>query len=314
VDEPTRIQIGLNLPTWPGRDRRNFGWPTMRQLARDVEALGVDTLWAPDHLQRAISGRLPVGFWECWTILSAAAEATSHIEIGPFVACTGFRNPGLLAKMAATLDEVSGGRLVLGLGSGAPATDASWRIFGFDGESHVGRHAEAVEIVARMLREPPVTYRGEHLWTDGAEVIPAGPRPGGIPIWVAGKGERTMRIAAQWGDALNVNTSLSAAADVVEIRESARRACAAVKRDLATLTLTGLGKLALRRDGTAEARPGWIGGSRDEIVATINALHHAGLRHLTLYIGEADDTSPLPALTRATLDLFAPIFEALRAG
>jgi alkanesulfonate monooxygenase SsuD/methylene tetrahydromethanopterin reductase-like flavin-dependent oxidoreductase (luciferase family) len=314
VDEPPRIEIGLSLPTWPGRDRRNFSWPVMRQLARDVEELGVDTLWVPDHLQREIPGLPPIGFWECWTILSATAEATSRIAIGPLVACTGFRNPGLLAKMATTLDEVSGGRLVLGLGSGAPDTDASWRIFGYDEQRPVGRHAEAVEIVARILREPPVTFQGEQLRTDGAESIPAGPRPAGIPIWVAARSERSMRIAARWGDAVNVNTPLSGAADVLKMREAAATACAAVDRDPATLTVTGWGRLAMRRDGRAEARPSWIGGSRDEVVATIRALHDAGLRHLTLYVGEADDSSPLPALTRATLDLFVPVFEALRAG
>jgi alkanesulfonate monooxygenase SsuD/methylene tetrahydromethanopterin reductase-like flavin-dependent oxidoreductase (luciferase family) len=286
----------------------------MRGLALDVEALGIDTLWAPDHLQRIIPGRPPYGFWECWTILAAAAEATSRIEIGPLVACTGFRNPALLAKMATTLDEVSGGRLVLGLGSGVPATDASWRIFGYDSERHVGRHAEAVEIIARMLREPPVTFEGEYYRTDGAQALPRGPRPTGIPIWIAGKGERTMQIAARWGDAVNVNTPLSTAAHVAQIAGQAALACATVGRDPATLALTGYGRVALKPDGSADERPGWIGGPRETVVATMRSLGGAGLRHLTLYVGEADDPSPLPALTGATLERFAPFFEALRAG
>ncbi|MGA2514199.1 MAG: LLM class flavin-dependent oxidoreductase [Candidatus Limnocylindrales bacterium] len=309
-----RLRIGLSLPTWPGRDGLNVGWPVMRQLARDVESLGVDTLWAPDHLMRVLPGRSPYGFWECWTILTAAAEATTRIEIGPLVACTGFRNPALLAKMAATLDEVCGGRLILGLGSGVPAADESWRAFGYDGGGHVGKHAEAVEIVARMLREPPLTFEGHHHRTDAADVLPRGPRPAGIPLWIAARGGRTMRIAARWGDAVNVNVPLSGAADVREIARQVAGACAAVGRDPATLTLTGWGRIALKPDGSADERPGWIGGPRGAVVATMRSLGAAGLQHLALYVGEADDPSPLPALTSAALERFAPLFEELRAG
>ncbi len=118
-----RLAIGLSLPTWPLRGGGYASWADMRTVAQDAEALGVDTLWVPDHLLRELKDRPRFGFWECWTILTAAAEATTRIEIGPFIACTGFRNPGLLAKMAMTLDEVSGGRVVLGLGSGVPARD-----------------------------------------------------------------------------------------------------------------------------------------------------------------------------------------------
>jgi alkanesulfonate monooxygenase SsuD/methylene tetrahydromethanopterin reductase-like flavin-dependent oxidoreductase (luciferase family) len=309
-----RLKIGLNLPTWPLRGGEHASWPEMRQLARDVEALGVDTLWAPDHLTRILPGRPPVGFWECWTILTAAAEATTRIEIGPFIACTGFRNPALLAKMAATLDEVSDERLVLGLGSGVPATDASWRTFGYDAERHVAKHAEAVEIVARLLREPPVTFAGEHYHTDGADLQPRGPRPGGPPIWVAAKGDRTLAIAARWADAVNLNSALTDAADVEAMADRVAAACAAVGRDPATLALTGWARIALRADGEADGRAGWLGGSPEAAAATMRSLHAAGLRHLTLYVGDADDPSPLPALTRGTLERFAQLLEALRAG
>ena len=203
----------------------------MRVVAREAEALGVDTLWVPDHLLRTMKDRPRFGFWECWTILTAAAEATTRIEIGPLIACTGFRNPGLLAKMAMTLDEVSGGRLVLGLGSGVPARDPSWSAFGYDGTRHVSKYAEAVEIVARLLRERSVTFAGEHYRMDEAEIIPRGPRPDGPPVWVAGLGERTSRIAARWGDAINVNTPLASLADVDRIRGVAAAACEAEGRD-----------------------------------------------------------------------------------
>jgi alkanesulfonate monooxygenase SsuD/methylene tetrahydromethanopterin reductase-like flavin-dependent oxidoreductase (luciferase family) len=311
TDGDGRLKVGLNLPTWPLRGGGYASWADMRVLARDVEALGVDTLWVPDHLLREVPNRPPFGFWECWTILTAAAEATTRIEIGPFIACTGFRNPALLAKMAMTLDEVSGGRLVLGLGSGVPARDISWRAFGYDGDRHVAKYGEAVEIVARLLRERSVTFDGEHHRTIQAEIIPRGPRPGGPPIWVAALGERTTRVAARWGDAVNVNRPLSGSADLAEIRATAAAACEAVGRDPSTLAVTGWGRLAIDDDGVAVARAGRLAGGPAEVAETLRAFRAEGLAHITLYAGTSDDPSPLPALTRATLDRLAPFLEAM---
>ena len=311
---PDHLPIGLSLPTWPLRGGGYATWPEMRALAREMEAMGVDTLWVPDHFQRSLPGRPRFGFWECWTILTAAAEATTTIGIGPLIACTGFRNPALLAKMAATLDEVSGGRLVLGLGSGVPARDDSWRAFGYPSDRHVGRYAEAVEVIARMLREREVTFEGTHHRTDAAEIIPRGPRPDGLPVWVAALGERTAAVAARWGDAANVNTALCATADVTAIRATMARACEAVGRDPATLAVTGWSRLSLALDGTAVPRDGYLAGTPAEIGDQVRAFHAAGLAHLTLYVGAEDDPSPLPALTAETLDRFAPVLEAIRAA
>jgi alkanesulfonate monooxygenase SsuD/methylene tetrahydromethanopterin reductase-like flavin-dependent oxidoreductase (luciferase family) len=284
------------------------------RIALDMEALGVDTLWVPDHLQRSLPGRPLIGFWECWTILAAAAEATTRIEIGPFVACTGFRNPALLAKMADTLDEVSGGRVVLGLGSGVPARDDSWRAFGFPAERHVSRFAESVEVTARMLREPALSFEGEHVRTDGAVIAPRGPRPDGLPVWVAALGARTAEVAARWGDAVNVNTALCVTADVTGIRTTMARACAAVGRDPDTLAITGWSRLSLTPDGTAVPRDGYVAGSPAEVGAQVRAFRDEGLSHLTFFVGAEGDPSPLPALTAETLGRFAPILEAIRAG
>jgi alkanesulfonate monooxygenase SsuD/methylene tetrahydromethanopterin reductase-like flavin-dependent oxidoreductase (luciferase family) len=309
-----RPGIGLSLPTWPRRDGSLATWTETRRLARDAEALGVDVLWVADHLVRELPGRPPIQFRECWTILVAAAEATQRIGVGPLVACTGFRNPGLLARMAATLDEVSGGRVVLALGSGVPVTDQSWRTFGFDPGRHVGRYAESVEVVARLLRGETVTFEGEHVRMDGATAGPVGPRPGGPPIWVSGKGERTLRIAARWADAVNVNLPLTGIADAAVALRSTVTACEAVGRDPATLAVTAIGRLSFGADGRAADRPGWIAGSPDQVASTIRALGAAGINHVALYLGAADDPSPYPALTAAVLDRFAAVMEALDAG
>lgn len=307
------IEIGLVLPTWPRADRTYATWPEMRSLARDAEALGVDALWAPDHLQREVGGER-IGFWECWTIVTALAETTTRVRIGPHVVCTGFRNPALIAKMAVTLDEVSGGRVVLGLGSGVPDRDQSWRAFGFDAERPIARYAESVEVVVRMLRDAPLTFNGELVRTDDAQVIPWGGRPAGPPVWVAGLGARTARIAARWADAINVNIPLADASDLDRHRAIAREACEAVGRDPATLALTGWGRVALDERSHADAREGYLAGSPDEVAATIRGFANAGLAHLVLYIGDPADPSKLPALTPPMLDRFAPLLEAIRAA
>jgi len=306
-------RLGVSLPTWPLRDGRNATWHEIRAVARDLDALGFDTLWVADHLQRQVADRPPFGFWECWTVLTAAAEATDRIALGPFVASTGFRNPALLARMAATLDEVSGGRLILGLGAGVPATDASWTAFGYEQDRHVARHEEAVEIVTRMLREPPVSFEGSFYRTDAADVLPRGPRAR-IPIWVAAKGSRTLRIAARWADAVNINVSLSSADDAAAIVRDAEAACVAEGRDPASLEVTGWARLALRAAGMADERPGRLSGSPVEVAESLRAIRAAGVRHVTLYLGDADDPSPLPAVTRAMLERFEPFLAALRAA
>jgi alkanesulfonate monooxygenase SsuD/methylene tetrahydromethanopterin reductase-like flavin-dependent oxidoreductase (luciferase family) len=304
-------EIGICLPTWPRRGGDHASWPEMRRLAHETEAIGVDTLWAVDHLQRSARDGQPFGFRECWTILAAAAEATSRIAIGSLVTCTGFRNPALLARMASTLDEVSGGRLVLGLGSGNPATDATWTAFGYERARPVSRHAEAVEIVARLLREPPVTFEGTFHRTHGADLLPRGPRAE-IPIWIAARGDRTMAVAARWADAVNVNVPLTSAEDAAAVVDRAALACRGTGRDPATLEVTGWARLALRPDGTAEPRPGWLGGPAAAVGETLRAIGGTGIRHVTLYLGEAGDTSPFPALTSRALERFVPVLAALR--
>ncbi len=308
-----RPGIGLNLPTWPRADHTVASWPEMRSLARDAEALGVDMLWVPDHLVRVLPSGRPVAFRECWTILAAAAEATTRIGIGPFVACAGFRNPGLLARMAETLDEVSSGRLVLGLGSGVPDGDTSWRMFGFEAARPVGRYAESAEVVARLLHGETLTFSGDHVRTDGATLEPRGPRPAGLPLWLAAKGDRTMDVAARWGDAVNVNTALTSPNDVAMAAGAADAACARVGRDPATLELTGWTRIALDPGGHGVERRGWLSGSAAELVATLRAMAAAGLAHASIYIGTEDDTSPLPALTPRALERFGPVLEALGA-
>jgi alkanesulfonate monooxygenase SsuD/methylene tetrahydromethanopterin reductase-like flavin-dependent oxidoreductase (luciferase family) len=315
MSSPTsRPGIGLNLPTWPRSDGSVATWREIRSLARAAETLGVDRLWVPDHLVRVLGSGRVVGFRECWTVLTAAAEATERIGVGPLVACTGFRNPGLLARMADTLDDVSDGRLVLGIGAGGPAADTSWRMFGYEEGQPVGRFAESVEVIARLLRGEAVTFTGEHVRLVGATLEPRGPRPSGLPVWVAAKGDRTMDVAARWGDAVNVNTPLATLADVKGAASLAAEACRRTGRDVTRLALTGWGRISLDAGGNGVARPGWVSGSPAEMAATLSAMASAGLRHISLYVGTDEDRSPMPALTAQALGRLAPVIEALHAA
>jgi alkanesulfonate monooxygenase SsuD/methylene tetrahydromethanopterin reductase-like flavin-dependent oxidoreductase (luciferase family) len=246
-----RLALGLNLPTWEDRHGRAVPWSDIRSLARAAEAAGVDTLWAPDHLQV----RQDVAFWECWTVLTAVAQVTSRVTLGPHVLCTAYGNPALVAKMAATLDEICGGRLVVGLGYGLPEFDASWRIYGYPIDHVVGRFAEAVEIIARLLREGRADFRGAYYQVDGCELRPRGPRAAGPPIWVAARGQRMLQLTARWADALNYQAPGTAARDLPAIFAGLDDACHAVGRDPATLLRTAYTLISFAGPERAAAGP-----------------------------------------------------------
>ena len=162
----------------------------------------------PDHLQRDRVGRRRVRLLGVLDDPHGAAEATTRIGIGPFIACTGFRNPALLAKMAATLDEVSGGRLVLGLGSGVPERDESWRAFGYDGCAAGRQVRRGGRDRHPALRDGAAHVRGRALPGD-ARVIPRGPRAAGCRCSPPGVGERTAQVAARHADRINVNKTIA---------------------------------------------------------------------------------------------------------
>src|SRR5262249_28998092 len=175
---------GWELTSREGRLQggRAARWSEMREMARLAEAVGFETLFVEDHLLkrgsdyfgRPLEGGDGVGFWDCWTLMPALAEATERIAIGPYVACCSFRSPALIAKMADAFDEISGGRLLLGLGAGwhEPEYDA----FGFPFDHRVGRFEEALQIIAPLLREGRVDFQGRFYSARDCELHPRGPR------------------------------------------------------------------------------------------------------------------------------------------
>ena len=152
VDPARPIKVGVQLP----EVEREVRWPEILDMARATEDLGFDSIWVGEHLLYRYAGRPPRGPWEAWSLLAGLAAVTSRVELGPLVACTNFHNPAMLAKQAATIDEISGGRLVLGLGAGWNGTE--FRAFGFPYDHRIDRFEEAFTIIRTLLREGAIDF------------------------------------------------------------------------------------------------------------------------------------------------------------
>lgn len=296
------LQFGLYIPTWPGADRLPQRWPAMRSLAVDAEALGVDSLFVADEL----------GFREGWTFTAALAAATSRAQVGPLVLCTRYRNPALVAAMARSLDEVSGGRAVLGLGLGGGSSDPRLPAYGFGTEGLVDRFVEDVELITRLVREDTFAHDGTFTSIDHPKLGPEGPQGRSIPIWVAAGKPRSLAVAARFGDAVSLPIMLTTPAAVAPAVARVADACASVGRDPSTLPITGLVRMAPSTDGRLDAeRTDTIAGTPAQIAEALAALHAAGFAHLTCFIGDEADGHLYSALTGRSLERFGQVMEAL---
>ena len=179
------LRIGVQLP----EVERDVRWPEYVTMARAAEEVGFDSIWLGDHLLYRDDGRPERGPWEVWTLLAALATVTERVQVGPLVACTAFHPPAVLAKMAATVDEVSGGRLVLGLGAGWNEPD--FRAFGLPFDHLASRFEEAFEIIRRLLIGERVTYSGRFSSVEDAVLLPTPRRR--PPVMIGSSGPRVLR-------------------------------------------------------------------------------------------------------------------------
>jgi alkanesulfonate monooxygenase SsuD/methylene tetrahydromethanopterin reductase-like flavin-dependent oxidoreductase (luciferase family) len=186
---PRPLRVGIQLP----EVEREVRWAELRQMCELAERIGLDSIWAGDHLLYRGDGRPARGPWEVWSTLAAVAAVTERVEIGPLVASTSFHNPAMLAKKAATVDEISGGRLMLGLGAGW--NEAEYRAFGFPFDHRVSRFEEAFAIIRTLFATGRCDFHGTYYDLDDCELIPRGPRPEGPPLLIGSNGERMLRIA-----------------------------------------------------------------------------------------------------------------------
>lgn len=269
------MQVGAVVRLGPGAPGAAIArYHAVREMARAIEDAGLDALWVYDHLLYRWPGQPTDGIWECWTTLSALAEATHRVQLGTLVMCTAFRNPALLAKMAATLDEVSDGRLILGIGAGwhQPEFDA----FGYPFDRRAGRFEEAVQIIRPLLREGRVNFRGTFSSAPDCEIIPRGPRPDGPPLLIAGARPRMLRLTARYADAWNTawHSTPETAAPALE---HMRAACAEEGRDPATLTLTAGIAMAFPELGPLDEQRRYLTGSDEEIAAGLRGYAALGV-------------------------------------
>jgi alkanesulfonate monooxygenase SsuD/methylene tetrahydromethanopterin reductase-like flavin-dependent oxidoreductase (luciferase family) len=191
------LKVGIQLP----EVERVVRWPELREMALLAERIGLDSIWLGDHLLYRGDGLPARGPWEAWSTLAALAAVTERVELGPLVAATGFHNPAVIAKKAATIDEISQGRLVLGLGAGWNETE--FRAYGFPFDRRVSRFEEAFTIIRTLLRDGRCDFHGRHYDVDDCELRPLGPRPGGPPLLIGSNGERMLRIALPHAAAWN---------------------------------------------------------------------------------------------------------------
>jgi alkanesulfonate monooxygenase SsuD/methylene tetrahydromethanopterin reductase-like flavin-dependent oxidoreductase (luciferase family) len=189
---PERLRVGVQLP----EVEREVRWPELRAIAQAAERHGYDSIWVGDHMLYRGEEREERGPWDAWTTLAALAASTQRVRLGPLVAATAFHPPGLIARMAAAIDEISGGRLVLGLGTGWNETE--FRAFGIPFDYKVARFEEAFEIIRLLLAGERVTLAGRYYSIEDAVLLPPPARR--VPLMVGSAGPRVVAAAAPHAD------------------------------------------------------------------------------------------------------------------
>jgi alkanesulfonate monooxygenase SsuD/methylene tetrahydromethanopterin reductase-like flavin-dependent oxidoreductase (luciferase family) len=301
------MKVGLILPeTERQMNGGTASWNDLAEMAHLGEEIGVDSLWVTDHLIHREPGEEPRGMWECWSLISALAAVTERAEIGTLVLCNSFRNPALLAKMADTVEEISGGRLVLGIGAGwnKPEYDA----FGYPFDHRTDRFAEALVIFTSLLRKGHVDFEGSYYTARDCELRPRGPRPAGPPIMIGASqaGPRMLELTARYGDGWNTwfSSTKNTVAGLLPLLERVDAACDAIAREPTSLarSCAVIVEVGPHEPSAMTGVP--ISGSAAEIAAELRAYGEAGVSHLQVW---------LEPNTPEGIAAFAPVLEELRS-
>lgn len=298
------LKVGVQLP----EVEREVLFPELLASARRAEAIGLDSVWYGDHLLYRYPDGDARGPWEAWTTLAAIAAVTSRVQIGPLVASASFHTPAMLAKLAATVDAISGGRLIVGLGAGW--NEPEYRAFGFPFDHRVSRFEEAFTVIRRLLAGERVDFDGEFFQVAESELLPK-PRPGGPPLMVGSIGERMLAITLPHVQAWNAwydwfgNTPDGLRPLLATLDD----ACRAAGRDPGTLERTvalhvrlpgAKGRKMVAEGSRTQFAP--IEGSPDEIAAAIAAFAELGIGHVQLV---------LDPITEESIASLEPVLRAL---
>jgi probable F420-dependent oxidoreductase len=302
------IGVGVQLP----EVEREVRWPEIRAIARTVEQAGFDSIWLGDHLLYRFADGSTRGPWEAWTTLAALAEATERVAIGPLVAAMGFHAPFMLAKQAATVDEISGGRLILGIGAGWNETE--FAALGAPFDHRIARFEEAFTIVRTLLAEGRIDFQGEYHVARDAELLPRPARPGGPPILVGSSGPRMLAATLPYADAWNAwyADTGNAPSGVPRLREQvdaaareAGRDPAAIERTVAVLVQLpgGTGREMGDTDERQQVTP--LSGEAETMAEALRAYAREGIGHVQLVVDP---------ITEASVAALAPVLELLDRG
>ncbi len=304
------LKIGLFLPLWEDRTSGVVPpWTEILARAKAAEAVGFDSLWVPDHLFFRFPETEPGGVWEGWSVLAALAAVTERVELGQLVTCSAFRNPALLAKMADTVDEISGGRLTLGLGAGWH--EPEFQAFGYPFDRRVSRFEEAVTIIHGLLKHGQIDFGGTYYQARDCELRPRGPRPIGPPIMIGGSGPRMLGLTARFADSWSrdfdkVNPELVpfSPEDLATWGPRVDAACIGVGRDPATLERTAAMLVDLP---IAPGRERWdaLSGSPEALAEGLRGYARAGFSHVQIWLEPATITG---------IEAFVQVLELLDSG
>jgi alkanesulfonate monooxygenase SsuD/methylene tetrahydromethanopterin reductase-like flavin-dependent oxidoreductase (luciferase family) len=295
------MKIGVQLP----EVEREVRWPELVAMAQAAEETGFDSVWLGDHLLYRGDGRPERGPWDCWTMLAGLAAVTERVELGPLVACTAFRPAGLLARAAAAVDELSGGRLRVGLGSGWNETE--FRAFGVPFDHRVARFEEAFAIVRGLLAGERVTVTGSHWQADDAVLLPGPARR--TPLMIGSNGPRVLRATLPHVDAWNtwwdgygntVDGFAKLNATIDDAARSAGRGPAEIDRSVCVLVEVGAG--AGERRPADDLRP--VPSDPEALAPHLHGLAAAGADEAILV---------LDPITEASVRALAPALAAIDA-
>jgi alkanesulfonate monooxygenase SsuD/methylene tetrahydromethanopterin reductase-like flavin-dependent oxidoreductase (luciferase family) len=307
IGMPRPMKVGVQLPEveWVPR------WADIREMAQAAEEIGLDSIWVGDHLLYRYEDGTSRGPWEAWTQLAAIAAVTERVAIGPLVAATSFHNPAMIAKKAATLDEISGGRLILGLGAGW--NEAEYTAYGYPFDHRVSRFEEAFTIIRTLLHDGRCDFAGDYYRVTDAELIPRGPRPEGPPLMVGSMGERMLSITLPWVQSWNAWFTWfgNSPEGYPAVRDQIDAACRAAGRDPASVERTLAVLVAMpgstgRPQGSHDRDPvAPMPGEPDVLAPALRSFAEMGVGHVQLV---------LDPITADSIRALAPTLAALDTG